>query len=91
MWIWFVINFELLDISWLFPVHCSYHWFAEEICGCNEKVLFVFCDGYWLSTSTICVGYIRPDICERTITYTFQQATHKKNSRHVNIMSHSEC
>jgi hypothetical protein len=31
MWIWFVINFEFLDESSLFPVHCSYHWFTEEI------------------------------------------------------------
>jgi hypothetical protein len=78
MWIWFVINFEFLGMYWLFPVHYSYHWFTEVICGCNKQVLFVFCDGYWMSKSTVWVGYIKPDICEHKLTYNFQQATHKK-------------
>jgi hypothetical protein len=91
MRIWLVINFEFLDLSWLFPVHRCYHRFSEEFCGCNKQVLFVFCDGYCLSTSTVCVGYINPEICELILTRTFTEAIHKKNSKHVNITPHSEC
>jgi len=51
----------------------------------------VFCYGYCWGTSAPCFCFISPVICELTLTYTFLQAAHKINSRHVNITSHSEC
>ena len=50
----------------------------------------MFCDGYCLGISALCFGFISPEICELTLTYTFLQAAHKKNSRHVNFTSHSD-
>jgi hypothetical protein len=88
MWIGFVINFEFLAGSWLFLLHLSYHWVTEEFFSCNKQLLFVFCEGNSLSRSARCVGFIIPEICELISTHTFLQATHKKNSRHVNITSH---
>ena len=76
MWILFVINFELLDGSWLFLLHLSYHWLTEEFCGSNKQLLFVFCDGYCLSTSAHCVGFLRTEICELARSYTYFSKSH---------------
>ena len=51
----------------------------------------MFCNCYCLSTSTstICVGFIRPEIRELALTYSFIQATHKIY-RSVSITSHAD-
>jgi hypothetical protein len=73
-----VVNIEYFDGSWLFAVRLSYYWLTEEFCGCNKEVLFVFYDGYCWSINALCFGFISPEICELTLTYTFLQAADKK-------------
>ena len=91
MWIWFVINFEFLDGSWLFSLHLSIHCLPEEFCGCNKQVLVVFCDGYsWVQAHNVLVSYALKYF-NSLLHIHFYNLHIKKISKHVNITSHSQC
>ena len=70
-------KFWILEWNLVVYLHLYYHLLTEEFWGCNKQVLFVFCDGYFLSTSTLYVGFVSSEICTLAPTHTFLQVTHK--------------